>query len=193
MKEYGMFYELEFAEKRVIDMGYGIAIVGANGSGKTVLGRYLAGLLGYYHMDIEDYSFKDSTIPYSNPRTKEEVHKLLLADIEKQERFILSAVNCDFGDDINNRYRCVIYIKVPLETRLNRVKQRSFNKYGSRILEGGDMYEQEQKFFKFAASRTMDKTENWLQTLTCPVICIDGTEPVEVNAKKIKESIINLI
>lgn len=188
-----MFNELEFVEEGVIVMGYGIAIVGANGSGKTVLGRYLADLLGYYHMDIEDYSFKDSTIPYSNPRTKEEVYKLLLADIEKQERFILSAVNCDFGDDINNRYRCVIYMKVPLETRLNRVKQRSLNKYGNRILEGGDMYEQEQNFFKFAASRTMDKTEKWLKTLTCPVICIDGTEPVEVNAKKIKESIINLI
>ena len=174
-------------------MSHGIAIVGANGSGKTTLGKHLADLLGYKHMDVEDYYFKDSIIPYANPRTREEVQELLLADIKKQGQFILSAVNCDFGDDINAMYDCVIYINAPLEIRLNRVKQRSVNKFGSHVLEGGYMYEQEQNFFNFVVSRTMDKTDIWLQSIKCPVICIDGTEPIGKNAKMIKENITNFI
>ena len=174
-------------------MSHGIAIVGANGSGKTTLGKHLADLLGYKHMDVEDYYFKDSAIPYANPRTREEVQELLLADIKKQGQFILSAVNCDFGDDINAMYDCVIYINAPLEIRLNRVKQRSVNKFGSRVLEGGYMYEQEQNFFNFVVSRTMDKTDIWLQSIKCPVICIDGTEPIATNAKMIKENITKFI
>lgn len=38
----------------------GIAIVGGNGSGKTTIGRELANLIGYKHMDIEDYYFSSS-------------------------------------------------------------------------------------------------------------------------------------
>ena len=174
-------------------MSNGIAVVGANGSGKTTLGKQLADLLGYRHMDIEDYCFKESAIPYAEPRTGEEVKELLLADIRKHEQFILSAVNCDFGDDINVMYDCVIYIKVPLEIRLSRVKKRSVNKFGCRVFVGGDMYEQEQKFFDFVASRTMDKTDKWIQSIKCPVVWIDGTKSIESNAKMIKENIAELI
>lgn len=170
-------------------MSHGIAIVGANGSGKTTLGKHLAALLGYKYMDIEDYYFKDSEVPYANPRTKEEVQELLLAHITKQDHFILSAVNCDFGYDINAMYDFIIYTKVPLEIRLNRVKERSLNKFGSRVLEGGDMYEQEQKFYNFVASRTMDKTDTWLQRIKCPIICVDGTESIVRNANMIKKTI----
>lgn len=42
-----------------MDKTHGIIIFGANGSGKTTLGRELAGLLGFRHMDIEDYYFEN--------------------------------------------------------------------------------------------------------------------------------------
>ena len=61
----------------------GIAIVGGNGSGTTTFGRYLAGLLGYRYMDVEDYYFRESDIPYTNMRTKQEVQALLLRDIKR--------------------------------------------------------------------------------------------------------------
>lgn len=166
----------------------GIAIVGGNGSGKTSLGKTLADMLGYKHMDIEDYYFKESAIPYADSRTREEVLALLLADIRKHRQFIISSVNCDFGDIINAMYDCIIYIKVPLEVRLNRIEQRGVNKFGNRVLEGGDMYEQEQEFYHFVASRTMEKTDIWLHSMKCPIICIDGTEPIAKNAKFILEN-----
>lgn len=180
-------------DKQIDDlMIHGIAVVGANGSGKTTLGGYLADLLGYQHMDIEDYYFKKSVIPYADPRTREEVKELLLADMKKYDRFVLSAVNGDFGNEINALYGCVVYIKAPLEIRLERVKQRAVDKFGSRVLKGGDMYEQEQDFFEFVSVRTMDKTDEWLQRMECPVIYVDGTEPIAHNAIKIERFIAGL-
>lgn len=164
-----------------------IAVVGANGSGKTTLGARLAELAGARHMDIEDYYFNESAVPYACPRSTSEVQELLAADIKKFGRFVLSAVNCDFGEEINAFYNGVVYIKVPLEIRLERVRKRSAAKFGARILEGGDMYEQEQNFFQFVASRTMEQTEAWLRRIRCPVMEVDGTQPVERSARLIIE------
>lgn len=158
-----------------------IAIVGGNGSGKTTLGRHLADMFSLKHMDVEDYYFKESEIPYANPRTRDVVGELILADVKKYKRFVLSAVCGDFGSEINALYDCVIYIKAPLELRMERVRKRAVDKFGERVLEGGDMYEQEQRFFEMVASRTMDRTDEWLKTLRCSVIYIDGTKPVESN------------
>ena len=97
--------------------------------------------------------------------------------------------NCDYGNTINAMYDCIIYIKVPLEIRLNRVKQRGINNFGDRVLEGGDMYEQERNFYDFVATRTMEKTDTWLRSMKCPIIFVDGTEPIANNAKMIIENI----
>lgn len=159
----------------------GIAIVGGNGSGKTTLGKALAGHLGWKAMDVEDYYFKPSSIPYAAPRTKEEVMRLLLADMKAHKPFVFSSVNCDYGPEINSLYDCVIYLQVSKEIRLARVKQRAVDMFGNRVLDRGDMYAQEQQFFQFVASRTLDKTDAWVSTLTCPVIYLDGSLPISVN------------
>lgn len=173
----------------MIDMCHSIAIAGANGSGKTTLGSHLANLLGYKHMDAEDYCFEESEVPYTKPRAKEKVQDLLLDDINRQGQFIITAVNCDFGKAINAMYDYVIYLKVPLKVRLERLKQRSVNKFGSRVLKGGDMYVKEQEFYNFAAFRTMDKTDAWLKSIKCPIICVDGTKTIVHITKLIKERI----
>lgn len=36
------------------------------------------------------------------------------------------------------------------------------------------MYEQEQLFFEFVALRPLCRVEDWAETLTCPVIRVDG-------------------
>ena len=45
-------------------------------------------------------------------------------------------------------------LEVPRDVRLQRVKKRSFQKFGSRmLLGGGDLYEREEKFFRFVECR----------------------------------------
>lgn len=169
-------------------MPRGIAVVGANGSGKTTLGAALAKRLGYKRMDVEDYYFESSEIPYEKPRTHSEVQALLLEDMERFGSFVLSAVCCDFGDAINSLYDCVVYVEVPPEIRLERVKRRSADQFGDRILPGGDLYEREQAFFNFVATRSMERTEAWVKSMKCPVLRVDGTgRPEEIAAEALKQ------
>ena len=54
----------------IMQMPRGIIVCGANGSGKSTFGRELARALRYRYMDIEDYYFKESAVPYSEPRRR---------------------------------------------------------------------------------------------------------------------------
>ena len=63
----------------------------------------------------------------------------------------------------------------------NGLKNRSFQKFGNRMLPGGDLHEQEEGFFEFVRSRSESVVEEWIQRLICPVLKIDGTRPVEEN------------
>ena len=72
-------------------------------------------------------------------------------------------------------------IDVPKDIRIQRVKKRSFQKFGNRMLLGGDLYEQEERFFDLVKSRPENTVEEWVQCLKCPIIRIDGTKHIEEN------------
>lgn len=72
-------------------------------------------------------------------------------------------------------------LDAPKDIRLQRVKKRSFQKFGKRMLSGGDLFEQEEKFFRFVESRNESTVEEWVKTLKCPVMRIDGTKPIDEN------------
>ena len=74
----------------------------------------------------------------------------------------------------------MVLIEVSKEIRMERVKNRSFETFGDRMLPGGDLYEQEKRFFHMAQSRT-----EWAQSLGCPVIRVDGTKEVRENVNDI--------
>jgi hypothetical protein len=170
----------------------GIIVFGANGSGKTTFGRELASILNFKHMDIEDYCFVKSEVPYTKVRSREDYLNLMLVDIEKYRSFVITTVIGDLGDKIPLMYRLGVYLSAPLELRMERVKQRSYGLYGERVCIGGDMYEQELKFFDFVASRSLSKIDEWAQTLTCPVVCIDGTVDWRINAANVAKQYLNI-
>lgn len=57
------------------------------------------------------------------------------------------------------------------------------------MLLGGDLYEQEERFFDFVKSRPENTVEEWAQSLKCPILRIDGTKPIEENADFIMKQI----
>ncbi len=164
-------------------MGTGILVCGLNGSGKSTLGKALAKRLDFHFIDNEDLFFPktDPDYTYASPRPKSEVEKLLVNEVTAHENFVFAAVHGDYGKDIIALYDLAILIEVPKDIRMLRVRDRSFQKFGSRMLRGGDLYEQEEQFFQLVSSRPEDMTEKWLQTLRCPVIRADGTKPIEEN------------
>jgi uridine kinase len=174
-------------------MPIGIIVFGANGSGKTALGRELARSLNYRHMDIEEYHFINSEIPYTVERTREDCLKLMRADIERYGSFVISAVTGDFGREISSMYDFAVFMSAPLETRIERIKQRAYERHGERIREGGDMYDQHMKFIDFVALRSLSGIEQWAGTLVCPVLRVDGTKSISENTEMVVEKYLRFL
>ena len=165
----------------------GILICGLNGTGKSTLGRLLANRMEmeYEFIDNEDLFFPkaDSSYTFSNPRSKEEVIRLLEERITNNNRFVFAAVKGDYGEKLVSLLDHVVLIDVPKEVRSRRIRERSFRKFGDRILEGGDLFDRESRWFALTDSRPDDYVTGWLETVTCPVVRIDGTLPVEENVE----------
>jgi adenylate kinase family enzyme len=170
-------------------MSRGILICGLNGAGKTTLAREAANLLDYKHFDIEDFWFLPSDIPFSRCRTKDECISLMLDAMERHENFVLSAVIADYGAEIIRRFDFAVILDVPHDLRLARIKQREIERFGGRVLKGGDMYAMQQKFYGKCAARPEDYVEQWAKNLACPVIRVDGTRDVRDTAREIVEYI----
>ena len=167
----------------------GIVICGLNGTGKSTLGKALAEKLHFHFIDIENLYFP-KTNPnyiYASPRTREDVAERLLCEIRTYKNFILASVKGDYGEELYSFFQCAIMLDVPRDIRLQRVKDRSFQKFGNRMLSGGDLFEQEEKFFRLVESRNEDTVEEWVKSLKCPVIRIDGTKPIDENTNFIME------
>ncbi len=157
----------------------GIIIMGLNGSGKSTISTELADLLNYKRMDVEDYYFLDSDIPYAKSRTREEVMQLMLDDINKYHHYVLASVGCDWGPEIVSTYKLAILLYAPLQVRLERIKQRETARFGDRVLEEGDMYESQKRFRDMVASRSEEDIKQQANSLFCPVLEIDATLSVK--------------
>ncbi|MCR1867657.1 AAA family ATPase [Murimonas intestini] len=176
-------------------MRTGIIVCGLNGAGKSTLGKCLAEKLNFYFLDNEDLYFSrtDLSYAYSSPRTHEEAEKLFLSEISFHENFVFASVKGDFKASVYNFFQYAVLIEVPKDIRIQRVKNRSFQKFGDRILPGGDLHEREESFFHFVKSRAENTAEEWVQSLKCPLIRVDGTKPIEENTRLIIEQIQNQI
>ena len=180
---------------------FGSAILGMNGAGKSTLAHALAKVTGYTEMDVEDFYFpeqRDSRLhalehdtvaetehlgdlPFSVPRSKAEVEKLLFETIPEDNGFILAGVTLNFKADILSRLNLAVELQTPLETRLQRIEDRERRRFGDRVLPGGDMYEQQADFRRMVESRDPSAASQSAAKLPCPVIRLDGTAPVEEN------------
>ena len=143
-------------------------------------------------IDTEDLFFPktDPTYMYASPRMREEVEKVLFREIRTHENFVFAAVKGDYGEAIYPFFRYIIWMDAPKDIRMQRVKNRSFQKFGNRMLPGGDLYEQEEEFFELVRARSESTVEKWIQLLNCPVLRIDGTKPIKENIDFILKQIL---
>lgn len=162
-----------------------IIICGGNGSGKSTLGKALAEAMGIRFMDNEDYYFpkRGSGYKYDHALTREEFLPLLQNDMEQAEDWIFASVKGDYGEWMESLFTYAVLIHVPREIRIQRIWNRSYDKFGDKILPGGELYEREQKFFDMVKSRPDNYAEEWASNLSCPVFRVDGTKSVKENVE----------
>jgi adenylate kinase family enzyme len=167
-----------------------IHILGAPGSGVTTLGKALAERLGFSHFDTDDYYwFTDDALPYRRKRNPDHRRQLLQKDLASSENWVLSGALCGWGDVFIPAFELVIYLWLPVETRLARIREREINRYGAeRLAPGGDLNLVFEKFLTWAAAydiengniRSRASELLWLQKLACPVLKIEKKMSLDV-------------
>ncbi|HOG01845.1 MAG TPA: AAA family ATPase [Clostridia bacterium] len=157
----------------------GIILLGANGSGKSALGRELALALRYAHFDAEDYWFYKTGIPYTAVRPREERNEMLISDMKKHGSFVVSGDISGWSDEFLTKFDLAVFLTVPTEIRMKRIENREYARWGDRVCEGGDMYASQKKFKEFAAARDIGLLEQSACAYSCPVLRIDGTKTLK--------------
>ncbi|MFC4403861.1 AAA family ATPase [Gracilibacillus xinjiangensis] len=160
-------------------MGNKIHILGASGSGTSTLGSSLSKVLPHTYFDSDDYFW---TTKFTQQRPEPERIRRLENDLSLHENWILSGAVCGWGDKLKHWFDLVIFLWIPPDIRLERLKQREFQRYGKEILAGGSKYEQSRTFLEWASlydSAGMDVRskvlhDHWMAELTCPILKIEG-------------------
>ena len=169
-----------------------ILVCGLNGAGKSTLAKALAERLNLRFIDIEDIYFSrqdNPDYPYEKSRPYEEVVSMLTNIVNGENDFVLASVRGSFGEEFVSHLKCVISIEVPREIRLMRVNHRSYMRFGEKSCKGGDYYEQVKSFYDFCASRDDNLVNDWLSTMCCPIIRVDGTLPISDNVNLIAKKL----
>jgi adenylate kinase family enzyme len=169
-------------------MATGVHIMGASGSGCTTLGRALAERLGCAHLDTDTYFWHPTEPPFQQMRKPEERRALLGADLRQHDAWTLSGSLSGWGDLFIPQFTLVVFLLLPPEVRLARLAERERRLFGEAALApGGPMHETHTKFIAWAAEydtadasmRSRQRHEQWLATLACPILRLDGAGTVD--------------
>ena len=174
-----------------------IHIYGASGSGTSTIGRYISEKLGYFFMDTDDYFWEQTNPPYTTKRNLFTRIKLMIDDIERYDNVVISGSLVDGGDELIPLFTLAIRVETDTKIRLERLRIREKEKFGTRIDIGGDMYDNHVEFINWAASyddggidiRSKVKHDDWQKQLICPLILVDGSMPITKNYELIKREI----
>jgi adenylate kinase family enzyme len=125
-----------------------IHILGASGSGTTTLGRTLAERLQCPHFDTDDYFWLPTDPPYTHQRERTERQQLLMDDLTTQEHWVLSGSLCGWGDVAIPLFELVVFLWIPQDIRMERLRQREHARFGERILPGGTCTSHPKRFWR---------------------------------------------
>lgn len=164
-----------------------IHIVGAPGAGTTTLGRALAGALALPHHDADDYFWLPTSPPYRKQRDIADRLRLMHEIFVDRSGWVLSGSLDDWGGPIVPLLDLVAFVRVPTEVRLQRLRDREARHFGrDAVSPGGWRHQETEDFIEWAShyddgtreGRNLPRHLKWLDTLSCPVMRIDGRRPI---------------
>lgn len=163
-----------------------IYILGAAGAGVSTLGHELAHLLDAPWFDVDDYYWAPTDPPFQIKRDINDRLDLLSAHLAVPN-WVLSGSLDGWGDAVADQATHILYLDTDTDTRIARIREREFSRFGSRIRAGGDMEVQHEAFLAWAAAydsgklpgRSRPRHDNWLANRSVPVVRLDGSQPFD--------------
>ncbi|MDD3122264.1 MAG: shikimate kinase [Candidatus Izemoplasmatales bacterium] len=172
-----------------------ILIFGASGSGSTTLARAISQKYGFHFIDTDDAIWEQTNPPFKNRRESLDSWKILNDQLSANDFNVISGSFIGWGDSFKNKIDLFIYMNLPLEIRLKRIQIREENRFGGRVLPGGDLYLQHLDFLNWVSmyeildetKRSQKQHEKWLQNVKKDILYIK--EPLTITELLAKVSV----
>lgn len=185
-------------EGREARAGVRIHVFGASGTGTTTLGRLLGERLGIPHFDTDDFFWAASETPYTVVREREQREALLRRALEGSASWVLSGSVCDWGDFAIPMLTLAVFLYVPHEARMRRLRRRELERFGREALSpGGYLHREHLEFMEWAegydegglGTRSLALHERWMRKLPCKVLRFEG----EMKPDEIAEQVLGCL
>jgi adenylate kinase family enzyme len=162
-----------------------INIFRASGSGVTTLGEALGDKLGYPYFDSDHYFWLPSDPPFTNRREPEIRNAFINAATANHKNWILGGSVINWNNDW--QFDLSVFLYIPQQIRLNRLKEREYERYGDIIHTDKERNRLYNEFIEWARgydelitnSRSLHSHKNWMDNLRTPLLVIEGDTTVE--------------
>lgn len=158
-----------------------IHIFGASGVGSTTQGKDLSAVLNIPYFDTDSYFWESSDPPFTIKRDPAKRNELLKADLAKEESYIVGGSLVSWGEEWLKTFDLAVFLYVPPEIRLERLRKRELERYGNIIQTDPERKKLHDEFMEWAAlydqdtpRRSLAVHEAWMEKLNCPVLAIEG-------------------
>jgi adenylate kinase family enzyme len=174
-----------------------IHIMGASCAGSTTLGHALAKRWKYANFDTDAYFWLPTDVPFTQRRTLDERNRLLNNDLQKHTDAIVGGSLVNWGQEWQTYFDLVVFLYIPPAIRLQRLKEREIERYGAAIFDNPERAALYQQFLTWAAGyddnttngRNLNAHRNWLSTLACPVLEIDGDTTINERIDLVEQAL----
>ncbi len=177
-----------------------IHLLGPSGSGTSSLGKALSEELHIPWFDSDDIFWEPTNPPFTSKRSVEQRQSILKEINTRNKSWIISGSMLQWGDFLRDEIDLVIYLYVEKNTRIQRLVKREKERFGDRILQGNDMYDNHRAFIKWAESyedggldmRSIKSETKWIKEAKCKVLIFEKEIPIKEELKLVLESLRSL-
>lgn len=174
-----------------------IHIFGASGSGTTTLGQALSKELHLPHLDTDQFYWQKTEPPFQAPVPLNQRQTTLKIALQSSD-WVLTGSLCGWGDFSKKYYDLAVFLWVPPKERVQRLIAREKSRYGHDIDQ--ETHPQFQTFTAFMAwaraydtagieQRSLKTHEEWILTLNCPVLRLEGNHSVDERCARVLKKI----
>lgn len=164
-----------------------LLITAGSGSGSTTLGGAIARAWAVPHADVDDYYWEPTSPPFRQKRDPAERLHLMRQIFLPRTAWVLSGSLMGWGDDLMPAFDAVILLTLDPKLRMARLEEREAMRMDELVRAGTASREHYDTFMTWArgyddpdfSGRTRAQHEQWLARLSCPVLRLDGSRPVE--------------
>ena len=175
-----------------------IHVTGAAGTGTTTLARALSGRLRVPWFDSDDYYWIPTIPPYRVKRDPAARDRRLAEDLATFDDWVWSGSAVGWKAGAEERLTLCVFLSLPDEVRLPRLRRREEEEHAGlpyvprEEIEAGmaEFLDWAQRYETGGLEvRSRRKHEEWLATLPCPVLRIEGDLSTEARVSRVMDAL----